>query len=215
MDTDAIRAALSSANPQERMRGLVALRDVDTQTAVPLLISKLRDPEFVARSFVAMGLGRHRTDGAFAALLTLLHEEGDYNVRAEAANSLSLYGSPALPHLLRAFEQDDHWLVRRSILSALVEMPYPEALYQVAAIALADSDPIVRESGIDGLNALAQTSERERALQLLLPLVSDEWWRVRLRVTQALKAFFEDGRAMAALAYLAKDEDERVRAAAT
>ncbi|AGY60538.1 HEAT repeat domain-containing protein [Gloeobacter kilaueensis] len=215
MDTDAIRAALSSANPQERMRGLVALRDVDTQTAVPLLISKLRDPEFVARSFVAMGLGRHRTDEAFAALLTLLHEEGDYNVRAEAANSLSLYGSPALPHLLRAFEQDDHWLVRRSILSALVEMPYPEALYQVAAIALADSDPIVRESGIDGLNALAQTSERERALQLLLPLVSDEWWRVRLRVTQALKAFFEDGRAMAALAYLAKDEDERVRAAAT
>ncbi|UFP94895.1 HEAT repeat domain-containing protein [Gloeobacter morelensis] len=215
MDIDAVREALASDNPQDRLRGLTQLRNSDTETAVPLLLAKRRDPEFMVRSFVAMGLGRHRTEESFAALLELLKGDGDYNVRAEAANSLSMYGESALPHLLEAFRLDDQWLVRRSILAALIESPHTEALYQICVLALEDADLTVVEAGIDGLGALGRTEKRAEALALLLPKVADQEWRTRYRVARALQPHADDPRAKAALAYLARDEDRRVATAAS
>ncbi len=69
--------------------------------AIPLLISKLSDPEFIIRSFVAMGLGRQQSPESFQALVELLDHDPDANVRAEAANSLFQYGEIAIPDLVR------------------------------------------------------------------------------------------------------------------
>ena len=52
---------------------------------------QLKDPEFLVRSFVAMGLGNKRSDESYAALLNLMQFDKDPNVRAEASNSLSKY----------------------------------------------------------------------------------------------------------------------------
>ncbi|NEO01913.1 MAG: HEAT repeat domain-containing protein, partial [Moorea sp. SIO3I7] len=57
MDIRQIEISLKSPNAQDRLRALTALREYGSDVAVPLLTSKLKDPEFLVRSFVAMGLG--------------------------------------------------------------------------------------------------------------------------------------------------------------
>ncbi|MEO0853122.1 MAG: HEAT repeat domain-containing protein, partial [Cyanobacteria bacterium J06648_11] len=102
MDIRQIETSLQSENSQDRLRAITALRGFEPEVAVPLLLDRLDDSEFMVRSFVAMGLGRKRSPQAYDALLQLLQADPDPNVRAEAANSLALYGEPSLPHLVRA-----------------------------------------------------------------------------------------------------------------
>ncbi|MEB3277634.1 MAG: HEAT repeat domain-containing protein [Lyngbya sp.] len=213
MEIEQIQTYLNSSDSQERLKALTELRHYDSAVAVPLLMSKLADPEFLVRSFVAMGLGNKRSPESFEALLELLKDDRDHNVRAEAANALSKYGEQAIPHLVEAFRLDESWLVRRSILAPLMEMSDPEALYEICSYGLAGEDQTVEEAAIDGLGMLSGTSKQPEALQQLLALVSADCWRIRSRVALALRRF-DDPQAQAALNYLKKDEDHRVVAAA-
>lgn len=213
MDIRQIEASLKSPDSQDRLKALTALRNYDPEVVVPLLKTKLRDPEFLVRSFVAMGLGRKQTPDAFDALIELLKNDNDYNVRAEAANSLSLYGEAAIPHLIEAFYNNNHWLIRRSILAALMEMSNSEALFKVCKVALTDSDMTVLEAAIDGLGAIAASALQILALQELLPLMKSDEWRIRLRLARALSNF-DIPQARVALNQLRQDEDYRVVGAA-
>lgn len=208
-----IEAALSSSDSTDRLKAIAQLRGYNPKQAVPLLRSKLRDPEFLVRSFVAMGLGRQQTPESFSALLELMKCDLDPNVRAEAANSLSMFGKIAASHLALAFHQDEHWLVRRSILAALCEMPCPEELFDVCVCGLAGEDLTVREAAIDGLAVLAGENKQPEVLQQLLPLVNAFEWRIRARVARALRKFDAQS-AKSAISYMMKDEDHRVVAAA-
>ena len=105
MEIEQIKAYLNSEDSQDRLKGLTELRNVETELAVPLLLTKIKDKEFLVRSFVAMGLGRKRNSESFAALLELIKCDRDPNVRAEAANSLSFYGQVAATHLLVSASQ--------------------------------------------------------------------------------------------------------------
>ncbi|MDY7024124.1 MAG: HEAT repeat domain-containing protein [Cyanobacteriota bacterium] len=212
MEIEQIETYLNSSNSQERLKALTELRNYDSEVAVPLLIARVGDPEFLVRSFVAMGLGNKRSPESFEALLKLLKDDRDHNVRAEAANGLSKYGEKAVPHLVEAFRLDESWLVRRSILAPLMDMPYPEALYEICMYGLAGDDQMVTEVSIDALGLLAGSCKQTEALQQLLSLVKDEWWRTRVRVALALKRF-DDPQAKAALNYLKKDEHHQVVAA--
>lgn len=208
-----IEAALSSSDSTDRLKAIAQLRGYNPKQAVPLLRSKLQDPEFLVRSFVAMGLGRQQTPESFTALLELMKRDRDPNVRAEAANSLSMFGKIAASHLVLAFHQDDHWLVRRSILAALCEMPCPEELFDVCVCGLAGEDLTVREAAIDGLAMLASGNKQASALQQLLPQVNAFEWRIRARVARAMRKF-DHPKAKSAISYMMKDEDHRVVAAA-
>jgi len=212
MEIAQIETLLQSPDSQERLKALTALRKYDSEVAVPLLLTKLQDPEFLIRSFAATGLGKKRNPESFAALLNLVKSDRDPNVRAEAANSLSLYGEVAVSHLVTVFCQDDHWLVRGSIVAALVEMQFPEALFEVCVCAVAGEDPTVRAAGIDGFGLLANSPKQAEALQQLLTLKNDPRWPIRLDVVRAIKQF-DDPQAQAALHDLLKDEDHRVVAA--
>lgn len=212
MEVNEIAASLQSSDPQARLRALTALRQHDSAVALPMLLSKVDDSEFMVRSFVAMGLRSSQTAASFAALLKMMQFDRDPNVRAEAANSLSMFGTEAIPHLVEAFRRDDNWLVRRSIMAPLYEMQSPDAVFEICAIGLEGEDLTVQEVAIDGFGLLANTDKQEAALQQLLPLVSDESWRIRLRVARALLKF-DNPQALAAVSYLAKDEDYRVAGA--
>ncbi|MEL6333580.1 MAG: HEAT repeat domain-containing protein, partial [Cyanobacteria bacterium J06626_26] len=104
MDIAEIKAILQDNDSQKRLKGIVALKEYEADVASPLLLSKQNDPEFLVRSFVAMGLGRKRSDAGFDTLLTMLDTDPDANVRAEASNSLAMYGRAAIPHLVNAFQ---------------------------------------------------------------------------------------------------------------
>ncbi len=211
MDITEIKTLLDNSDPQKRMKGVLQLRqqDVEIEIAVPLLKAKMDDPEFLVRSFAAMGLGRKQNAESFAALLEMMKFDRDPNVRAEASNSLSLFGEVASPHLALMFEQDNHWLIRRSILAALAELDSNEELLQVSLLGIAGEDQSVRESAIDCLGNLAKTNKKDTALETLLTLTKDESWRTRWRTAKALGKF-DVPKAQSALEELKQDLDHRV-----
>ena len=211
MDINEIKTLLDSPEPHNRRKGVLELRsqDIEVEVAVSLLKGKMNDPEFLVRSFAAMGLGKKQNAESFAALLEMMKFDRDPNVRAEASNSLSLFGEVAAPHLALMFEQDDHWLIRRSILAALAELDSNEELLQVSLLGIVGEDQTVKESAIDCLGNLAKTDKKNVALEKLLSLVKDESWRVRWRTAKALGRF-DDIKAENALKELKQDADHRV-----
>lgn len=213
MELDEIKQGLNQSDFQYRLKAITALKDYDAEVAVPLLLSQRHDSEFLVRSFVAMGLGQKQSAESFAALLEMVKFDRDTNVKAEAANSLSLYGTVATSHLVLAFYRDTNWLVRRSILAAMMDLDCPSELMDVCLLALIDEDPTVRESAIDALGVLANTKEHDAALSELLKRVNSDSWHIRMRVARALK-HFNDPQAKEALLQLRQDEEHQVVAAA-
>ena len=213
MEISEIKTLLTNEDPQLRLRALVALKDYDAEVAVPLLIAQRQDDAFLVRSFVAMGLGRKRTDSAYAALLEMLSVEPDHNVKAEIANSLGLYGNRAVDCLTQLFAANDHWLVRRSILAIMPEMECPDQLLEIALIALEDKDETISQAGIATLALLADTAQSQQALAAMLPTLQSKNWRSRLALAAALKSFDQPA-AKDALIQLRQDSHHKVVAAA-
>ncbi|NEO83947.1 MAG: HEAT repeat domain-containing protein [Spirulina sp. SIO3F2] len=213
MDIEEIKAHLENDEPQQRLRGLRELRLCSAEVAIPLLQRLVDDSEFLVRSQVAMGLGNKQSDAAFESLCHMLKNDRDHNVRAEAANSLALYGKPSLTHLITAFKSNQNWLVHRSIIAALLDFPASEAaaaaLYEVCVAALTDVDFTVTEAAIEALGQFANSPREADALSHLLPLVSAQGWRVRRSVARSLKCFNTTD-AQAARQTLSQDDDYRV-----
>lgn len=209
MDLEQIHTLIESANPQDRMRAIVALRKYDTDTVVPILIRTLSDPEMIVRSFAVIGLGHKQRADAFAALVELLHSDRDPNICAEAANSLAQYGQSAVPYLMNTFLNNPHWLIRLSILPALMEMDCPAELFELCGQALQDKDETVKESAIEHLARFAGSPIQEMVLEKLLPLVQETSWSIRRQLALSLRRFDCD-RAVAALFQLRQDSDYRV-----
>lgn len=139
------------------MPALVSLRDCTVEEATPLLLLGLEQNPFVIRSLSCAGLGVKRSPEGQRALERVVREDGDANVRAEAANALASYGvEVAWPVLREAFAADGHWLVRCSILAALAEQKgmSPPRLLQLARLALQDGDGTVRVGGAELLGRI-------------------------------------------------------------
>jgi HEAT repeat protein len=209
MNLQDIDTNLENSDFQYRLKAISALRSYPVETAVPRLTHKVDDPEFLVRSFVARELGNQQTSDSFATLLQMTKFDNTPNVRAEAANSLSLFGPVAVPHLVSAFMQDDHWLVRRSILAALTDMEAHEALLEVSVQGLQGDDAAVQETAISALAILADTAQHADALSQLLLLTTSSSWRSRASVARALQNF-KDTQAQNALDRLRQDTDHRV-----
>ncbi|MFM7888624.1 MAG: HEAT repeat domain-containing protein [Pseudanabaena sp.] len=213
MDLSQINIDLQNPDFQYRIKAIAALKDFTAEIAIPLLIKHVKDPEFLVRTFVARELGRQKTAESFAALLQIMRYDNTPNVRAEAANSISLFDRIAASHLVQAFHQDNHWLVRRSILSALVEMQcYPET-FEICCLGLEGEDAAVQEACIDGLGSLAKSNQADLALAKLLKLKNSEFEYIRVRVAYALMEF-DRPEAKEAIADLMVDHDYRVVGAA-
>ncbi|MEL6136969.1 MAG: HEAT repeat domain-containing protein [Cyanobacteria bacterium J06626_23] len=213
MTISEIRELLNHPDSTQRQKGILALKDYDANIAIPLLLSKQNDPEFLVRSFVAMGLGRKRSEAAFAALLTMIETDSDTNVQAEATNSLSMYGEAAVPVLVRTFDQNGNWLVRRSILAAMLDLDAPVELLEICLKATQDDDMTVVQAGIDVLSTLTGTEQVAAALDAILAFAEDDNWRTRMQVAYSLKRFDQDA-ARQALIKLRQDDHHRVVAAA-
>jgi HEAT repeat protein len=143
------------------MPALVRLRECDLEDATPLLLLGLEQSPFVIRSMSCAGLGIKRSPQGWQALERVLRDDGDANVRAEAANALASYGvEEAWPVLRHVFAADGQWLVRCSILAALAEQPgmSTDRLLELARMALADTDGTVRVGGAEILGRILHES---------------------------------------------------------
>ncbi len=213
MNLTAIADQLDSENPQDRMRGITALRQYEPEVAVPMLMRCVNDSEVMIRSFVMMGFGYKQTPEAYNKLLVQLENEADPNVRAEAANSLGKYGQTAIPHLVKAFHSNLNWLMRLSIIPSLSQLDCPEELMNVCKAGLKDPDVTVKETAITYLMDFAEGPKSDEALNLLLGYADSEHWNLRRQVALVLKVFPQDI-VKEVLGKLRHDEDHRVVAAA-
>lgn len=213
MDIHEIETSLNNPDFQYRLQAITALKDYPPDIAIPLLTSKIDDREFLVRSFVSMGLGKKQTAESFAALLQIMKFDNTPNVRAEAANSLSLFGKYAASHLVLTFIQDDHWLVRRSILAALIDLECHSELFEVCQEALASEDVVIQEAAVEALGTLAETSQQQAALSRLIKLVDSESERIRWQMAYCLKRF-DHPQAKEVLRQLRQDSHHQVVAAA-
>jgi HEAT repeat protein len=213
MDIHDIETALTNPDFQYRLKALTALKDYPPEQALPFLLATANDAEFLVRTFVARGLGQQQTAAAFAALLQMIKLDDTPSVRAEAANALSLFGRVAVSHLVQAFIQDDHWLVRRSILAAFMDSNWPNALYEVCLYALEGEDVAVQEAAVHALGSLTGSTQQAAALVQLLALSHSDSQRLRQGVAHALK-HFDHPDAKVTLAQLRQDPDHRVVGAA-
>ncbi|MEO1094957.1 MAG: HEAT repeat domain-containing protein [Cyanobacteria bacterium J06638_28] len=213
MELPQIKSNLQKSDYEHRVKAIAALRQYAPDVAVPLLLKHILDAEFLVRTFVARELGHQKNADAFAGLLELMMFDNTPNVRAEAANSLSLFGVTAAPHLAQSFVKDEHWLVRTSILAALVEMDCPEVLLEVCLTGSKAADRPVQEAAINALGSLAHSGQQANALSHLLQLKEAEASHVRARTAFALKQF-DSPIAKAALADLRRDKDHTVVGAA-
>ena len=194
-DLDALRMAIGSGDPTLAMPALTKLRFCTDEEAVPLLVLGSEQEAFLVRSLSCSGLGYKRTEQGWSVLQTLLRNDGDANVRAEAANSLASYGvERAWPLLKAAFLADDAWLVRCSILSALAEQPQIDLgwLLELASAAITDADGTVRVSGAEILGRIVRDGRDqpigEQARALLRPLQQDGDHRVVAAALNGLQA---------------------------
>lgn len=149
--------AIRSGDPSRAMPALASLRQLPAPEAIPLLLIGLQQTAFAIRSLCCAGLGYKRSEQGRQALVKVLKDDPDANVRAEAANALAYYGVvEAWPLLRQTFADDDHWLVRCSILAALAEDPTMQSawLLDLAELALADTDGTVRVGGAELLGRL-------------------------------------------------------------
>lgn len=208
-----IETNLQNSDFQYRLKAISALKDYSSDIAVPLLTRHIQDPEFLVRTFVAREFGRQQTPESFASLLQIIRFDNTPNVRAEAANSLSLFGKVSASHLVHTFVTDDHWLVRRSILAALTEMECHEEVLEVCIVGIESDDAAVQEASIEALGTLANSHQAETALAHLLALTNSRFDYVRTRVAHALK-HFETPAAKEALARLRQDSNHQVIGAA-
>ena len=213
MDLPQIKENLKETDPQLRMKAITQLKECDGSVAVPLLLTVTKDPDFLVRSFVAMGLGKHRSDDSYEALLEMMKSDKDANVRAEAANSFSFFGETSAVELKNVFIEDRNWLVRRSILAALVDLNCCQELFEVCLSGMDSEDLTVRADAIRGLAFLSTSAFRDQCLEALLKQVDHSNSYIRITIARALGKFSGDEVA-AAIAKLRQDENHRVVAAA-
>jgi len=183
MDLERLRVAIASGDPARAMPALAQLRGCPPSDAEPLLLLGLRQQAFTVRALSCSGLGWIHTPACRQALVEALEHDSDPNVRAEAANALVKHGyATAWPLLLETFRRDTAWLLRCSILSALVELPdvKPEHLLELAGLAIDDLDGTVRLSGAECLGWVVRGSSPQAAVarELLLGLLQDPDYRV-------------------------------------
>jgi HEAT repeat protein len=146
------RAAIASGNPGQARPALARLVEATPEQAEPLLLRQLSCP----------GLGHKPTPAGWEPLVHTLHHDPEVAVRAEAANALVSHDlERAWPLLLEAFQRENEWLLRCSVLSAVAEHPkaQPEALLQVAQLAITDADGTVRVGGAEILGRLVREAE--------------------------------------------------------
>ena len=214
MELTEIKTKITSDDPQNRMKAITALKDFGPEVAIPLLLMRKDDKEFMIRSFVAMGLGHKQSKEAFEALVEIVRSDKDANVRSEAANSLGKYGEESIPILLEAFNNNEHWLMRLSLLPILEEMAIEQQLsaqsfHEICQTALQDKDVMVKASGIAGLRQLVGTQFEAQALSALEQFVQAKRWYLRRQTAITLKDF-RGHKAELLIAKLRQDEDHRV-----
>ncbi|MGQ9866993.1 MAG: HEAT repeat domain-containing protein [Pseudanabaenaceae cyanobacterium] len=208
-DLAAIAQQLESENSRDRLLGLAALKDVDPEAAVPLILKVIDDRNDNVRGMAIFALGVKPTAACLPVLVRLLETETDYSIRAAAAGALGYLGDVrAFEPLLRTFYEDTEWLVRFSAAVSLGNLGDNRA-YEALVGALDSPEVVLQQAAIAALGEIGDC----RCVDKLLTFVQAEDWLVRQRLAEAL-GHLPTPKSRQALQFLTKDAHPQVAAAA-
>lgn len=213
LDRESLREQLRNGSVNDRRLALNELADCPSEWAVPLLQGLLDTPDFLLRKVVAMGLGNHHTDASLAVLRSLIAQEKDANVLAEAANSLFEFGDRVYSDFQEMYQAHENWLLRQTIIALCVETKQEDLIWAIASQGLDDANQIVKESAILAMGYLLKGGLNAQAFEALEGLSLDQVWRTRWRVAIALQHGPKD-QVLPLLVRFKSDENFRVVSAA-
>lgn len=200
---------LKSDDSSDRLLALVALRNLPTAEAFPLIKPMVFDDCLPVRSMAIRSLTSHPSTEAVSLLVQLL-DDPNYEIRAGAAGALGYVGDHnTVQALSRVFWEDTEWLVRFSAAVSLGNLQNPRA-YEVLLHGLDHSEVIVQQAAIAALGEIKAFD----ALDSLLHFVPSADWMIRQYLATAL-GNLPSPKSISALKYLAKDDHPQVAAAAT
>jgi HEAT repeat protein len=193
----ALLAALNDADQRVRNAALGALAQLGDQQAVEPLIAVMEQRDTDTRSVAALALGTLSTHLAgspanqriLLVLVALLRDEtAKVEARIAAAESLGLFGAPAVEALIAALQSANPHL-RKAAAEALgvVGAPAVEALLP----AVQSADPFLRKAAAEALGTIGD----ERAVPALLEFVlKPGTYLGRTAAGEALEQIYKLGR---------------------
>ena len=204
---------MRSTSLYECKLALDELSQCPSDLAVPVLERLLAGQDVVRRRFAVMGLGNHQTEASFQILKTLLEQEADVNILAEAANSIFEFGEPSIPLLQDLFLRSQNWLVRQTILSVMMEANNDEVLLELIRAGLDDEEQTVKETAILALGQVLKGPHHDAAVEVLARLSQSPNWRDRWRAATTI-CLPSGQQAKTLLPNLRNDDNHNVVAAA-
>lgn len=200
---------LEHAHDPDLNVGLAVLRALGSlggEAAYAGLLQALKDPATRDTALGILGQSRGpRLAGNLKHYLQHFLYEGEPDMRAAAAQALSLFGDEvAVSILLNAIRQPD-LMIRRLAAEALARVRGSRAVNALIE-ALGDRDWLIRQSAVEALGSIPDG----RAVAALLTLVHDPEWRVRQALVMALRRV-GDSRIFDPLQDLAHDSDRWIR----
>ncbi|WP_218080852.1 HEAT repeat domain-containing protein [Anthocerotibacter panamensis] len=176
-----LRQQLQNPDLGNRIRGILALRPLAPEEAIPLLELVLGDPSARVRYSAVSMLGQKPTPQTRVLLTEALFHDPEFDVRAQAAASLGDLGDPeAFEDLAQAYREDPQELVRFSVVAALGELGDPRA-FDILTDALSQGG-LQEEAAIMALGQLPLP----QVVPALIPYLTHPEWQLRLRAVQAL-----------------------------
>lgn len=202
---DELSAQLESSSLRDRMVALANLRDVDPESAVPLIKKVLNDESLQIRAMAVFALGIKQTAESYPILVNIVENDPDYSIRADAAGALGyLEDKRAFEVLVRVFYEETNWLVRFSAAVALGNLKDPRAREALIS-ALDGPEVVLQQAAIAALGEIKDIS----AVDHILRFAQAEDWLVRQRLAEAL-ANMPTPKSVSALKYLEKDSHHHV-----
>ena len=175
-------------------------------TAVPALLSVLKDEDATVRLAAVQSLGNLSDPRAVDALVVALKSDTDARVREAAAEALGEIDSPrAVPGLIAALGSEKVGAVRAKIAWALGEIDDKRAVEALGAV-VRDPDVEVRRQAVSALGEL----ESAAAVPMLIPALKDADVETRKQAAAALGQI-QSKDAVEAIIPLTKDADVEVR----
>jgi len=196
MDFIKLREAIASDNPGRARPALASLVQATPEQAEPLLLLGLQQNDMMLRQLSCSVLGHKPTAAGWQPLVYALQGDPEVAVRAEAANALVSHGlKRAWPLLWQAFQRDQEWLLRCSVLSAVSEHPEMDLqrFLELGVLASADTDSTVRVGGAEILGRVvreagAGSEPAQLARNTLVGLQQDTDHRVVAAALNGLQA---------------------------
>lgn len=157
---DAIRLALSDADPARRLDAIGELEARADPPAGEMLAQALSDPDVRVRRVAVDALASMPAAAVATPLQRALFDE-DATVRLLAVDALADVGGEAILDAMLIALHDRHADVRLAAVETLSDMDEPRAR-SLLQLALGDGDPAIRAAAADYLGVAGASSGRNR-----------------------------------------------------